>query len=70
MIAALHLSPLGARATLFIAEGEKISRRAVDSRYRRRSFLLAGGLVEGLHDVFKRWPAVRSSSCLSTLRNG
>jgi hypothetical protein len=31
MIAALHLSLLGARATLFIAEGEKIIQRAVGS---------------------------------------
>jgi tRNA G18 (ribose-2'-O)-methylase SpoU len=43
---------------LFIAEGEKVIRRAVDAGYRPRSFLLAERWLEGLSDVVLRWPAV------------
>ena len=42
---------------LFIAEGAKVIRRAVDAGYRPRSFLLAERWLEGLNDVLGRWPA-------------
>ena len=42
---------------LFIAEGAKVIRRAVDAGYRPRSFLLAERWLEGLHGVLTRWPA-------------
>ena len=42
---------------LFIAEGAKVIRRAVDAGYRPRSFLLAERWLEGLRDVLTRWPA-------------
>ena len=42
---------------LFIAEGAKVIRRAIDAGYRPRSFLLAERWLEGLHDVLTRWPA-------------
>lgn len=41
---------------LFIAEGEKVIRRAVDAGYRPRSFLLAERWLEGMRDVLARWP--------------
>jgi tRNA G18 (ribose-2'-O)-methylase SpoU len=43
---------------LFIAEGEKVIRRAVESGYRPRSFLLAERWLPGLADVLRRWPEV------------
>jgi len=43
---------------LFIAEGEKVIRRAIEAGYQPRSFLLAERWLEGLHDVVQRWPAV------------
>ena len=43
---------------LFIAEGEKVIRRAVEAGYRPRSFLLAPRWLAGLADVLDRWPAV------------
>jgi tRNA G18 (ribose-2'-O)-methylase SpoU len=43
---------------LFIAEGEKVIRRAIDAGHRPRSFLLAERWLEGLRDVLERWPAV------------
>jgi tRNA G18 (ribose-2'-O)-methylase SpoU len=42
---------------LFIAEGAKVIRRAIDAGYRPRSFLLAERWLEGLCDVLARWPA-------------
>ena len=42
---------------LFIAEGAKVIRRAVDAGYRPRSFLLAERWIDGLCDVLARWPA-------------
>jgi tRNA G18 (ribose-2'-O)-methylase SpoU len=42
---------------LFIAEGAVVIRRAVGAGYRPRSFLLAERWLDGLHDVFTRWPA-------------
>ncbi len=43
---------------LFIAEGEKVIRRAVEAGYRPRSFLLAERWLPGLADVVGRWPQV------------
>ncbi len=43
---------------LFIAEGEKVIRRAVEAGYRPRSFLLAERWLVGLTDVLDRWPEV------------
>ena len=43
---------------LFIAEGEKVIRRAVEAGYRPRSFLLAPRWLPGLADVLARWPDV------------
>lgn len=43
---------------LFIAEGEKVIRRAVEAGYRPRSFLLAQRWLAGLADVLRRWPEV------------
>ena len=43
---------------LFIAEGEKVIRRAIEAGYRPRSFLLAERWLEGLRDVLECWPAV------------
>jgi tRNA G18 (ribose-2'-O)-methylase SpoU len=43
---------------LFIAEGEKVIRRAVQAGYRPRSFLLAERWLDGLADVVERWPQV------------
>jgi tRNA G18 (ribose-2'-O)-methylase SpoU len=43
---------------LFIAEGAKVIRRAIDAGYRPRSFLLAERWLDGLRDVLERWPAV------------
>ena len=44
---------------LFIAEGEKVIRRAVEAGYRPRSFLLAERWLPGLSDVLRRWPEAR-----------
>lgn len=41
---------------LFIAEGEKVIRRAVEAGYRPRSFLLAERWLDSLRDVLERWP--------------
>lgn len=41
---------------LFIAEGEKVIRRAVDAGYRPRSFLLAERWLDSLRDVIARAP--------------
>jgi tRNA G18 (ribose-2'-O)-methylase SpoU len=43
---------------LFIAEGDKVIRRAVEAGYRPRSFLLAERWLAGLGDVVTRWPDV------------
>jgi tRNA G18 (ribose-2'-O)-methylase SpoU len=43
---------------VFIAEGEKIIRRAVDHGYELRSLLLAERWLPGLHDVVERNPAL------------
>ena len=41
---------------LFIAEGAKVIRRAIEAGYRPRSFLLAERWLAGLCDVLTRWP--------------
>jgi tRNA G18 (ribose-2'-O)-methylase SpoU len=41
---------------LFIAEGERVIRRAIEAGYRPRSFLLAERWLAGLADVTDRWP--------------
>jgi tRNA G18 (ribose-2'-O)-methylase SpoU len=41
---------------LFIAEGEKVIRRAIETGHRPRSFLLAERWLPGLADVLRRWP--------------
>ena len=43
---------------LFIAEGEKVIRRAVEAGHRPRSFLLATHWLPGLADILARWPDV------------
>jgi tRNA G18 (ribose-2'-O)-methylase SpoU len=43
---------------LFIAEGEKVIRRAVAAGYRPRSFLLAERWLTGLAEVLQRWPEI------------
>nr|WP_255622284.1 RNA methyltransferase [Tessaracoccus sp. OS52] len=43
---------------LFIAEGEKIIRRAAEAGARPRSFLLQERWLPGLHDVIAAWPEV------------
>jgi len=41
---------------LFIAEGDKVIRRAADAGYEPRSFLLAPRWLESLEDVLAKWP--------------
>ncbi|SEQ53911.1 TrmH family RNA methyltransferase [Microlunatus flavus] len=43
---------------LFIAEGEKVIRRAAEAGHAPRSFLLAPRWLAGLDDVLRRWPDV------------
>ena len=43
---------------LFIAEGERVIRRAIEDGYRPRSFMLAERWLAGLADVTDRWPDV------------
>ena len=43
---------------LFIAEGEKVIRRAVEAGHRPRSFLLAERWLAGLADLLQSWPEV------------
>ena len=50
-----HLESAGG---LFIAEGDKVIRRAAEAGYRPRSFLLAERWLAGLHDVLERWPEI------------
>jgi len=42
---------------LFIAEGDKVIRRAADAGYEPRSFLLAARWLESLADVLEKWPS-------------
>lgn len=41
---------------LFIAEGDKVIRRAADAGYEPRSFLLAPRWLDSLQDVLEMWP--------------
>lgn len=41
---------------LFIAEGDKVIRRAADAGYEPRSFLLAPRWLDSLQDVLAHWP--------------
>jgi tRNA G18 (ribose-2'-O)-methylase SpoU len=41
---------------LFIAEGDKVIRRAADADYEPRSFLLAPRWLDTLADVLEKWP--------------
>ncbi len=41
---------------LFIAEGDKVIRRAADAGYEPRSFLLAPRWLDSLADVLEKWP--------------
>jgi tRNA G18 (ribose-2'-O)-methylase SpoU len=50
-----HLESAGG---LFIAEGDKVIRRAAEAGYRPRSFLLAQRWLASLKDVIERWPDV------------
>ena len=43
---------------LFIAEGAKVIRRALEAGYRPRSFLLAERWLPGLDDLIEQWPTV------------
>lgn len=43
---------------LFIAEGERVIRRALEAGYRPRSFLLAARWLASLRDLIARWPDV------------
>jgi tRNA G18 (ribose-2'-O)-methylase SpoU len=43
---------------LFIAEGDKVIRRAADAGYEPRSFLLAQRWLDSLADVLAKWPDV------------
>jgi tRNA G18 (ribose-2'-O)-methylase SpoU len=43
---------------LFIAEGEKVVRRAIEAGHRPRSFLMAARWLDGLTDVLERAPGV------------
>jgi tRNA G18 (ribose-2'-O)-methylase SpoU len=43
---------------IFIAEGEKVIRRAAEAGYQPRSFLLADRWITSLRDVLARWPDV------------
>ncbi|MGH3496747.1 MAG: TrmH family RNA methyltransferase [Nocardioidaceae bacterium] len=47
---------LEAEHGLFIAEGEKVVRRAVVAGHEPRSFLMARRWLDGLGDVLDRWP--------------
>ncbi len=49
---------LESAAGLFIAEGEKVIRRAVAAGYRPRSFLLAERWLAGLEELLQSWPDV------------
>jgi len=50
-----HLESAGG---LFIAEGDKVIRRAAEAGYPPRSFLLAERWLSGLQDVIERWPDI------------
>ncbi len=49
---------LEAEHGIFIAEGEKVIRRAAETGYEPRSFLLTPRWLDSLADVLERWPDV------------
>jgi tRNA G18 (ribose-2'-O)-methylase SpoU len=49
---------LDAEHGIFIAEGEKVIRRAAETGYEPRSFLLTPRWLDSLADVLERWPDV------------
>ena len=49
---------LEAEHGIFIAEGEKVIRRAAETGHQPRSFLLAPRWLDSLTDVLERWPEV------------
>jgi tRNA G18 (ribose-2'-O)-methylase SpoU len=49
---------LEAEHGIFIAEGEKVIRRAAETGFEPRSFLLAPRWLDSLSDVLERWPDV------------
>ena len=49
---------LEAEHGIFIAEGEKVIRRAAEAGFAPRSFLLAERWLDSLSDVLERWPDV------------
>lgn len=55
---------------LFIAEGEKVIRRAVEAGYRPRSFMLAARWLESLGDVVRDAPVYRVSEATAERVSG
>ncbi len=49
---------LEAEHGIFIAEGEKVIRRAAEAGFEPRSFLLAERWLDSLSDMLSRWPGV------------
>lgn len=61
---------LEAEQGLFIAEGEKVIRRAVEAGYRPRSFLLAPRWLDSLLDVIGEAPVYRVSEATAEAVSG
>lgn len=55
---------------LFIAEGEKVIRRAIEAGYRPRSFMLAARWLESLGDVVRDAPVYRVSEATAERVSG
>ena len=55
---------------LFIAEGEKVIRRAVEAGYRPRSFMLAPRWLDGLRDLTGDAPVFRVSPAIAEAVSG
>ncbi len=61
---------LEAEQGLFIAEGEKVIRRAIEAGYRPRSFMLAQRWLEPLRDVIGDAPVYRVSAATAEAVSG
>ena len=61
---------LEAEQGLFIAEGEKVIRRALEAGYRPRSFLLAPRWLDSLRDVIGEAPVYRVSEATAEAVSG
>ena len=61
---------LEAEQGLFIAEGEKVIRRALEAGYRPRSFMLAARWLESLGDVVRDAPVYRVSEATAERVSG